>query len=160
DAELEVRRALVGRFEPVSLSVDEAGWIYLLADEGDRRALWVVTPEGERTARFELPPPLHTASAPPAVGYNHVAYIPRGARILAVGGRGELLWIRPTRADSAGCAVTMDGELLVTDETALVTFDRDGDRWVVWDSGGNVLRASPTLTPDGHVLMVSDRAIH
>ena len=58
---------LTADFNPVALSVDEGGWAYLVVDRP--RELWVVSPEGKRTARFPLPRPLPaTRSCRPSSG--------------------------------------------------------------------------------------------
>lgn len=84
DPDLRVHSILEADFVPVALSLDEVSRVYLLADTRQRRVLWVLTPQGQRTAAFVAPVGVQIGSAPPVVGYSHRVYLISDRRLLAI----------------------------------------------------------------------------
>lgn len=144
-----------GQFEPVSMSLDETGRIYLVVKTGGRTALWLLSPRGERLLSFVFPPDMEVSAVPPIVGYDHRAFIIGSDRLLVVNTDGKLAWVRGGRV--AGAAVTADDQLLVSDGSELAAYDAQGKRRVLYDFKGEVLSTPPVLTAGGDLLVASPR---
>ena len=174
DWELEVTSLLTGSFTPIALSLDEAGWTYLIVDEpaaegspaptptpAPARCLWIVAPSGERTVRVPLPAPLATkARTPPIVGHDHRVIIVGGGALLALDARGELLFARRTSDACPGAIITADDQLLVSDGADLVVIDPAGQRAVLRHFDDGALVTAPVMDPSGDVLVATNETLH
>lgn len=160
DRNLTLSKALSGDFVPGALSLDELGRIYLVAWEGARWCLWVLTPNGDRVALVPLPGDESSAVSPPIVGYDHRAYVIVGDTLSAVSPAGECLW--QYRAPNALlCAsVTADDQLLVAVGDELLAFDAVGNARLCFSFDGDALRTPPVLTADGEVLVASASTLY
>lgn len=160
DLALHVRKDLKDEFEPVAMSLDEAGRIYLLARAGNRVSLWVLSAEGNRLTAFALPKDLQIGSTPPIVGYNHQVFIIGSDRVLAINPDGKLAWVRPVNGQGGGAVVTAGNELLISDGSDLVVFDPKGQRRVLHTFTGEVLNTPPVLTARGEILVASQERLY
>ena len=155
DPDLRVRSILEGDFVPVALSLDEASRVYLVADTRQGRALWVLTPEGQRTSAFTAPAGFQIGSAPPLVGYNHRVYLIGDRRVIAVGPDGKLLWERTAEAPVAGAVTTADNQLLVAAGGAITAWNAAGEPRVLYRLDSDALQTAPVLTSRGELLAAS-----
>ena len=159
DGDLRLQTELSGEFEPLSLSLDETLRAYMVVATEHGRALWVVTPEGQRVTSFPLPADMPPLSSPPIVGYDHRVYLVGGDRLLAVGVDGQLLWQR-SGAAVAGAVVTGDGHLLVAAGSELLDIAADGAVTVLHATSGETLRTAPVPRAGGEVLVASTEALY
>lgn len=157
DLNLKVGAALEESFEPVVLSLDEAGRVYLIAKRGEQLSLWVITPQGQRVLAYDLPPEFGIPSVPPIVGYDHRIYLTGAGRTLAINPDGKLAWEQPM---SGPAAVTADDQLLVASGSVLVAFDGRGNRRVIRDFQGDVLKTPPITASDGDILVASAQRLY
>ncbi|HKG92801.1 MAG TPA: hypothetical protein VKA84_12945 [Gemmatimonadaceae bacterium] len=155
DIQLKIRRHFSGEFVPVSLSLDEGGRAYMLVNAGGRRALWVVTPAGERAAAAELPDEAREAAHPPIVGYDHTVYVLGADRVYAYAPDGSPRWQSAPGARPAGAAVTADDRLLASVGSRLVAFAPGGEPAVLHEFPGEQLRTAPVMTAAGEILVAS-----
>ncbi len=155
DWDLNIRKALEGSFDPLAVSLDELGRVYMVIREGDRLALWLLTTEGERAFAFALPPGTPDLSQPPIIGYDHRVYLVAGRQILAVGSDGRLEWTKPAAAAVGGATVAASGELLLTEGESITSWDAQGRRTVLFSSGGDAFKTPPILTANGRLLAAS-----
>jgi hypothetical protein len=144
----------------MAFSLDEAARIYLVVQNGERIALWLLTPEGEQVYACEFPPGLTTVAGPPIVSHDHVAYVISGQQILAVAPDGKIEWMRSAHGSLAGATVTADDYLLVSDGDSLVALNRRGDRHVLYSITGAPLSTPPILTAGGQLLAASGTALY
>ena len=126
DSTLKVTAALSMDFEPLFVSMDEAGWIYLSGASNRNRALWVLNPQGARTAAWTVPPDVADPFQPPILGYDHRVYLLTASQLVALGDRAELRWSKPVPGGALGAGVTVDGRVLVSAANALLAFDPSG----------------------------------
>jgi hypothetical protein len=155
DWDLNIRKTLEGDFNPLALTLDEAGRLYIVTRKNDRLALWLLTPEGDRLFAFELPSGTPDLTVPPVVGYDHRVYLIAGRQILAVGADGRLEWTKPATAAVGGAVVTASGELLLTEGDSIASWDAQGQRTVLFSSGGDAFKTPPILTVNGRLLAAS-----
>jgi hypothetical protein len=155
DLDLKIQQVFTGAFEPLAMSLDEAGRMYVVAQVNGRAQLWLVTPKGDRSYSFALPEGITSVNAPPIVGYDHTVYLLAGRLILAVGQNGKLLWQHSASAPIGGAVAMADGRLLVAEGDAVAVFDGEGGRRVVYSIPGHPLMAAPILTSGGELLLLT-----
>jgi hypothetical protein len=155
--DLGVRRLLHSSFDPVSISLDEAGRIYLLARVNRKLELWLLTENGERAYAFELPPGIEKILAPPVIAYHHSAYLIAEHQILSVAPDGKLNWTRPAHGVIAGAIVTPDHQLIVAEGDSVTAWDARGQRRILYTFAGEQILTPPVLTQD-QALLVATRS--
>jgi hypothetical protein len=151
-ASQEIRGAWSDTFDPVLASVDEAGWLHLIATVRERRELWVITPEGKRTVRVELPDELHEPTGPPAIGYDHSIYVWSAQTVGAYSPNGKHLWNASMEGPIRGLAVTAAGDVLVTagEKVHLIKKDGKSSELVELSEPANT---PPVLTAEGDLIV-------
>ena len=162
DWSLKVRIDLQGEFQPVRISMDESGLIYLAVDEKDaakRSALWVVRANGGRLVRLLLDRPAGTLIAPPIVGYDHTIYLLAKEAVTAVSPMGEALWARRAQSGFAGAVVTANHRLVLSDGPELIALDTTGQRSVMFRAA-DPLVTPPLVIEGGRVLVASARNLY
>lgn len=162
DWDLRIHQDFTGEFLPISLSLDEAGAMYLCVEErdsDDRPSFWVVQPDGGRTVQFPLEKPCQDLIAPPIVGYEHTAHLLSKDGVIAVAPSGEARWARSAEGGFAGAVVTADDQLVASDGNQLVAFDQHGQRRVLFESE-EPLVTPPLLTGPGEVLVASPSRLY
>ena len=165
DWHLEVSTTLEEAFIPLSMSLDEAGRIYLVVlqrkdDAPERRALWVIDREGNRLLDVTLPAAASDAYAPPIVGYDHRAYLFQGDRVLSISPDGGLRERVNAGGPVAGGLATSDGGLLVAAGGILSVFDSAGERRVLYVLDDDQWVTPPALTSEGRLLIASERYLY
>jgi len=158
--DLQVERTFSGDFEPLQLSADEAGRVHLVVRTPAGAALWVVSPEGKRTAEVALPAEYRELLAPPIVGYDHRIFLVTRARVQALDAAGRKLFEGELPASAVGAAVTADDLLLVCAGAELYAYGPDGRHRTVWSSPGGPLATAPVVTADGRVLVADRRSLY
>lgn len=160
DLRLGPGAAFSDSFFPFALALDEADRAYLLAGDRVPRALWLLTPRGERVYSFEFPSDMQVPRRPPVIGYDHRAYVLTRDRVLAVSPEGKLAWERPAGAPIGGAAITANDWLLVAAGPALAAFDAQGQRRELRAFPGEQLLTPPVLTSDGDLLVASAKRLY
>ena len=154
-----VRLALTGTFDPVRMSLDEAGRIYLVVRSGQRFALWLVDPDGERLYAVDLPESVPEPSGPPIVAPDHTAYLIAGSQVIAVAPDGKLNWLKAASGRVAGAIVTADDQLVLAEGDAITAWNRLGQRRVVHVIPGEQLNSPPVLASNGDLLVASQGSL-
>ena len=149
--DLKIRVALEADFTPMTVSLDEAGRIYLVVQTGNQLALWLLNQDGDRLYDFNFPPGLTKADMPPVIGYDHAVYLAAGSQIIALGPDGKVNWTKPVGGPVHGAVATGDGKLLATEGAAVVAWDAQGTRTVLF-TAQEELRTPPVLTAAGEIL--------
>jgi outer membrane protein assembly factor BamB len=160
DMNLNVTQAFAGDFTPVTMSIDEAGRIYLIVEEKKRRSLWLLFPTGELTMTFELPSSFGEIIMPPVIGYNHQAYIITKNKILVVSSEGKLIWQSSLEKKIGGASITTDEQLLVSTESELLAFDTKGQKQTLFAVSNDNIQTSPVLTSSGEILFASVKRLY
>ncbi|MBT8399866.1 MAG: hypothetical protein KJO98_05265 [Rhodothermia bacterium] len=162
--DLSLLGALEAKFTPAALSLDEAGRVHMIVDvEGEdgqrRRALWVVTPAGEKAVDVELKTFAEASSAPPVIGYNHNIFLADDRTIRAFSAEGGELWSQQAGGPVAGLAVTADDQLLVTAGQLLSSYQTDGERRVLFVLDDGRWTTPPVLTDRGRILAATEKQL-
>ncbi len=153
DWNLQVPRTLEGSFEPLAMSLDETGRIYLVVKrEGQADALWLITPEGALVYSFEFPQGTPALDLPPIVAYDHRVYLIAGRQILSLGVDGKLNWTRPTEGPVGGAVALPDGRLLVSEGEWIAVWDAEGKRTNLYRAQGEMFRTAPVPAASGDIL--------
>ncbi len=142
------------------LSLDETGRIHALRKGDDHFSLWVLSPSGERDFALDFPKDLSLRFVPPAIGYDHRIYVSTESEVLCISPEGKILWQRDSGGSIAGLAVTSDHQLLVSAGPALVSFDADGNRHVIYAFTGDRLRTPPISIRGGDILVASMKRLY
>jgi hypothetical protein len=161
DLDLKIHRILAGSFAPITMSLDEAGRVYLRESASyGKEWLQIITPEAEQLARVELPfaslGPFH----PPIVDYDHRIYILKPDRALAYSIDGKTLWEVKTPGEPVGAIATADDFLLVSTKQALITIDAEGKLTPLHEFPGEELATPPILTGPGEILVASSKRLY
>jgi hypothetical protein len=156
-----IRTRLLDKFEAGPMSLDEAGRIYVLVNQGSAQPiLWVLTQQGERVAVFTPPADFTMQAAPPVVGYDHRIYLFSRSEVVALNPQGTLEWRRPSQGAVAGIAVTSGGTVVVAEGSSLSAFDAKGERHVLAKFDGESLITPPAMTPAGDILVATARRLY
>lgn len=147
----EVGGAWSDTFDPVAASADEAGWLHLVAGIGERRELWIVTPEGRRTARVPLPPERREVAGPPAIGFDRRVYLWSARRVSAFAPDGGHLWDAAVEGATAGLTVTPNGYVVAGGGRGVSLVDTAGKvSKVLLDDR---ITAPPVITAEGELIV-------
>jgi hypothetical protein len=157
DLNLTVRRILTGSFQPVAISLDDSGHVYLLAEEGNRTVLSYLTMAGERRFAYSLPEGVHPSYAP-IIGYDHTVYLLTSGMIYAVGVDGKERWARPAGA-AGGAMVGSDDALVVSEGPAIAAYSGSlGRRELIRHEAPFV--TAPTLFAPGRILAATESTLY
>jgi hypothetical protein len=159
DSRLKVETALDAEFEPVTLSLDEAGRVYLAVKTGERTQLWVLSPTGEQFYSFALPPAT-SVTQPPVVGYDHTVYLVTGQTLIAVGTDGKIRWSKAGKGRIVGASVTSDDQLLTGEGAEVALYNSKGERRLVCSIPEGEILTPPILTSTGEILVASAQAVY
>jgi hypothetical protein len=150
----EIGGAWADTFEPLVASTDEAGWLHLVVGIGERRELWVVTPEGKRTLRVELLVERQEVAGPPAIGFDRRIYLWAGRRVSAFDPAGKHLWDAQTEAPVVGLSVTPNGFVLAGGGRAVYAIDPRGQVTAI--EVDDRVTAAPVMTSEGHLIVAGE----
>ncbi|MCK6556315.1 hypothetical protein L6Q96_17305 [Candidatus Binatia bacterium] len=156
---LELKAAYIAEFQPVLMSMDEAGWVYPIVQTADGRALWVVTPEGKRVLRIALPGDAGNLVQPPVVGYDHRIYLLTKEAVTVYSPTGELLWRTPVPGGIVGGGITLNGMLLVTAGAAISALDPAGKLERLYRLDGESITTPPVYTAHREILVGTTRGV-
>ncbi|BDC52148.1 hypothetical protein F183_A44630 [Bryobacterales bacterium F-183] len=148
-------------FRPLAVSVDEMGWLYLVAECGaqNQRELWIVTTEGVRVSRSAVPPAFWETKVPPAVGYDHRVYLRAAQDIAAFAPSGELLWEVRISGQIAGMTVTPDGRVVAAAGRAVYQIDPGGKVTPVFAELPGSATTAPVVTAQGEILVGTETGV-
>ena len=158
--DLQLQSALTGTFLPAALSLDEAMNIYMIVYVQGGYALWLLTPDGEQVYSFVFPPGVKRPRIPPIVGYDHTVYLVADRQVLSVAVDGKLNWMHTVHGEMTGAAITVDDQLLVTEDASLVAWDAAGRRRVLFTLPSSQIATPPVLLPTGEVLIADKRHLY
>lgn len=155
DLDMNVTAALEGTFEPLSMSLDEAGRIYLLVRSEGQGALWALSPEGQRVFSASIAD-MPDFPTPPVVGYDHRVYVRTKQRVVAFGADGKVAWELPSPGKLAGLTVTTDDQIVMAAGSQVLSVDPKGDQKLLMDLAGEKLSTPPVVRSDGAILVASE----
>jgi len=158
DLALYVEAAWTADFEPVAMSVDEAGRIHAVVRTADQLALWVLSPQGERVVGLDLPE-VRFVLGPPAIGYDHRVYVLAPGRVIAVEPGGTFAWDVAVEGGNAGWGVTADHRLLLSNGPKLLSVGPRGRPTVVHEFDAP-LATAPVLTRGGRILVATAKTLY
>jgi hypothetical protein len=153
---LEIQAAYSGDFQPLLVSLDEAGWMYLFAQVKERKSVMVLTPDGREVLAIPLSHEDENLELPPLVGYDHRIYLVTSEHVIAHSQDGKLLWRQFVPGRIAGAGVTVDGIVLVSAGSQVQAIHPDGSVAPVFRFEGEEIVSPPVYTSD-HDLLVSTR---
>lgn len=156
DWQLRLRDEFERPLEPVALSLDESGRLYLLTGAAPTRQLAAYSPRGEQTFRTDLGHDFARNPAPPVVGFDHRVFALLGDRVVALSAMGEKLWIQQLPG-LAGGIVTADDQLLITVGVQVLALDAKGSKRVLATLDEPFVTA-PVLTENGELLAATARS--
>ena len=151
DDQLKVKAVLSAKFEPVALSLDEAGRAYMICRTGESTQLWAIDGDKLLLSR-EVPAGVADLAAPPAVGYDHAIYLRSAAGIVALSVAGKPLW--EFSGATAGLAVAPDGQVIAAAGSRLLWLDAAGKAETLCECGQR-LATAPLLMQDDTLLAAS-----
>jgi hypothetical protein len=155
---LKVEAAFSTDVEPVAMSLDESGRIYLVAEKEERKRLLQLSTTGEQFWSVDLPSGIDVFQ-PPVIGYDHTAYVIGRNHLVAVGPDGKVRWSK-TASAVAGAAVTSDDRLLASEENAVMLLNAAGERRRVFAISDGKLSTPPILTADSEILVASNTHLY
>lgn len=157
--DLEINKAFTGEFTPLKMSLDEAGQIYLIVAEKERRSLWLLLPMGELVMSFEIPATFGQPLMPPIIGSNRQIYLVGTDKILAVKPDGKLAWENSPEKTITGATGTTNDLLLVSAGNELLAFDAKGQKRTVL-TVSEAITTSPILTKKTEILLASSKYLY
>jgi hypothetical protein len=159
DLGLYIEAAWTGAFEPLAMSMDEAGRVHAIVRASNRLSLWVLSPQGELIRGLDLPPDVRHVLGPPAIGYDHRTFVLAPDRVVVARPDKEEWYEVPLTGGAAGWGVTAGHRLLLSKGMELVSMDASAQRTVL-HSFDAPLATSPVLTSKGELLVASARKLY
>lgn len=159
DFDLSPHRVLTGAFEPRAMSLGDAGRVYLIVRTPAGPRLWMLNAEGEQVFAATLPDEAAETLVPPIVAPDHRVFVVTAKRIVAFSPIGDRLWEFAPAQGRPYASVTADGWLLVAVDQSVGVLDVDGIGHSLFATQGEVLRTPPVLTPEGDILVASERSL-
>lgn len=160
DFDLQIKTAINGEFKPTTMSLSNAGLIYLVVNDKESLSLWLLTPAGEKVYSTNLPTDVGNIHHPPIIGYDHRVYLIADKRLLAFNSSGDCIWECKTQSEIGGAAITADNQLLVSIGSELAVFDANCKYKTLYDFKGESLQTPPTLTSNGELLVASRNKLY
>jgi hypothetical protein len=161
DTDLQITNDLEENFIPLEMSIDEGMRIYLLAqindDDKQKNVLWIVNSDGELLNETEIEPLNLNYMTPPAIGFDHTAYIRYENKIVAVDSSGKILWQEFIQKPLAGFTTTKD-YLLTSEGNLLSAFKQNGERKFIYQFEDE-LTTSPLLV-DNKIFVASNKHLY
>lgn len=158
DFDLTPHRVLTGTFEPRAVSVGD-GRVYLIVRTAAGPRLWMLNAQGEQVFSATLPDEATETLVPPIVAPDHRVFVVTSKRIVAFSPIGDRLWEFAPTQGRPYAAVSADGWLLVAVDQSVGVLDVDGHGHSLFAVPGEVLRTPPVLTPEGDILVASERSL-
>lgn len=155
-----LRTVYQGDFKPLLLSLDEAGFMYLVVEGKGGKFLWVVAPDGRKVSDTKLAANQQDVVLPPVVGYDHNVYLLTSRVVSAFSPEGKLLWEQPLGGAIAGAGVTPDDRLLVAAGSELGVMGQQGESVVLFRFEGEQLLTAPVLTSHNEILVGTDKHVY
>lgn len=153
-SDMKPKAAFTGDFEPVSISLDETGRMYLAVTLNSKRALLILSPEGAELGRYYFRPEMEELIAPPIVGYDHRVFLVSASRVVAIDPAGKPIWEGGTRSRASGASVTANDQLLITAGSEIFAFDGLGHSSLV-HAFTESLTSPPVITANHQLLVTS-----
>ena len=151
-----IEGAWSGSFRAISASADETGWLHMVVASGATgngdRELWIVTPQGRRTAHAKVPPACRESKYPPAIGYDHRVYLVGSQSVAAFSPDGRLLWESEPLSSIAGVSVTPDHRVVVASGSEIIVLDSNGKPTRLAKLSSPA-RTCPVVTAEGEILV-------
>ncbi len=158
--DLGIRTAYEADFEPLLMSVDEGGYIYLLVRVPSGQQVWGISPGGTRFATIALDTAHETPIQPPVIGYDHRIYSVNPHQVLAVDPDGTTAWDVVAPARIAGVGVTADGQLVASAADQVIAFGHDGKHHAIVTITGETLQTPPVIVPGGELYVAGERHLY
>lgn len=159
-SDMKPKGAFTGDFEPVTVSLDEAGRIYLVTVQHGRRALIILSSEGVMLGEYAFKPEMQELIAPPIVGYDHRVYLVSASEAVALNPAGTPIWESTNLGRATGAAVTTNGRLIISAGSDLIAFDAQGQRSTVLTFPGESLTSTPVITAKQELLVTSRSTLY
>jgi hypothetical protein len=158
-SDLNPKSALEGDFVPRLMSIDEVGRIHLVVTAKGATELWVIEPDGKRTASIPLLPELLPLIAPPILGADHRICLATSTQLSAFDAAGAPLWQRRPPGRIAGAASALDDLLLVAAGSQLIAYDGTGEPHQLHASPGAALSTPPAMSTAGDIFVASNDSL-
>jgi sugar lactone lactonase YvrE len=161
--DLKVVRSLDGEFDPLAISLDESGGIYLLVADGEGAALWILTPEGERLLKVALPDTVSPPAAPPLIDHHHRSVVIGETGLVVVASDGTVAWQRNFEGFGGHplqACITDDDQLLVSAGSQILAFDPKGQPTVLYEDNAETFLTAPVLDENGRLFVGSQSAVY
>lgn len=158
DSRLKFQQAFTDTFRPLSMSLDEAGRIYLLVQKDGQDKFWLITNEGERAYEYNMPESFEYRT--PVIGYDHTAFLISKKQIIAITQNGKMSWSAQAASCFSQAFATLDGFLLLKDGNEVIAFDKAGKRNVLFTFENDVPTTAPVLTDKGEILIASEKFLY
>jgi hypothetical protein len=160
DFDLQIKTAINGEFTPNTMSLSNAGLIYLVVSDKEGLSLWLMTPAGEKVYSTNLPTEIKNIFHPPIIGYDHRVYLIADKRLLAFSPSGDCIWECKTQSEIGGATITADNQLLVSMGGELAVFDANCKYKTLYEFKGESLQTPPTLTSNGELVVASRNKLY
>ena len=154
DFALEWNTVFEDEFEPLELSLDDAGNIYMIVKQKERRVFWQFSMKGKKQKEIELPVALDAEYVPPIIGPDGSVYIIVENQLLVYPVEGES-WDYSFDRPIAGAIVSVNNKLILTVGSYLLSFDPDGTRNALMMLPTGRWTSPPALTEKGDILILS-----
>jgi hypothetical protein len=156
--DLNLHASMQGDFEPLVMSLDESGHIYMVVRDAQGLAIWVLTPDGQREVSLRLPANRRTATVPPMIAYDHRVYILSSGLLACISPEGRMSW-HQTVSEAAQGSILADNALLLSNGSELLRVTPEGKRSVLFQFD-EWLRAPAIVTSRGEVIAVTEHRVY
>lgn len=156
DEKLQITKDFTGDFIPLEMSVDEEMRLYLIVQTEIENEfitqLWMLSSEGSLLFSKSITPVGMNYLIPPAIDYNHCAYVMYEQKITAITSTGDILWDEYVQQPLSGFSSGKD-YLLVSEGTLLTAFNHQGVRKLIYNFDENL--SSPALLFNDEIFVVT-----
>ncbi|PYS40748.1 MAG: hypothetical protein DMG14_09570 [Acidobacteria bacterium] len=159
DDRLNVIRAITGEFQPLSLSLDDTGRLYVLVRSSGEGRFWIVTREGARLLDLAVPLGQDTFPPPPIIDRSGRAYLLLPGEVLALDATGEIAW-REKVEGTLFATLTADGTLVAAVGPNVLAFDAEGKQRILATVADDALRTPPVLDARGRLYVSSEHHLY
>ena len=159
DDRLNVIRAITGEFQPLSLSLDDTGRLYVLVRSGGEGRFWIVTREGARLLDLAVPLGPDTFPPPPIIDRSGRAYLLLPGEVLALDATGEIAW-REKVEGTLFATLTADGTLVAAVGPNVLAFDAEGKQRILATVADEALRTPPVFDARGRLYVSSEHHLY
>lgn len=164
DESLAITGGVMGEFDPLGFSLDEADRAYVFASGAQGHALFVTHLDGRCVRSVTMPDWLTALIAPPVVTHAHDVVLAARQAVVSLD-QGAIVASASSTEGFAGVSVTLDDQLLLADGPRVLALQlhdakASAPRVLLELDAGEAIDTPPVLTPEGLLLVASSKTLY